>query len=563
MKKIAALLFVIFVFICLLTSCNPDAKEVDWNDIVLGSVLPKPQSNLINIIFNDDADLSVYVFEISQSQYSEYRQWCEQEKGFNIEIETIGDSFYAYNEEGYYLSLLLYESQEKMQISLTAPVSMEAFELPDYVVTAGLPIPESKIGHFNWRNEDGFSLYVGETNKDNYMLYKDACVVAGFNIDPYEYNTVYSATNKEGYKVSLNYKGFNTFSLEFKVPNDGNNEKNDVDEESPSTEYTLDYSDAASFETALNKGKSVKGAIVQFEVNKYEPDSFFGINCWAGEHLNFILEEELDVGAGNVIVGRVTSEPTKFLGSWEIHYEVLFIGGEKIVEETTESQKSDKPIGTQSTEIVLTMSHDDFKGMGYKEAETLLREMGFTKFKYKTVETKTESASNTICYIEIIEWLFGDSNFVKGDKFDVDSTVTLYSYKYEAPAAPSPVFYSTNDYETARKGNSGVFSYRERGNSYDIYWIINFDEGCVYNFTDGNGELSCDRIKIVSGTLNDSVTITYHDGGDVWSYKLHFKYTNQPETLIMVDQNGFDWKYSTTDLDDALDLMATKTIKDY
>ena len=104
-EKIAALLFVILVFICLLTSCNPDAKEVDWNDIVLGSVLPKPQSNLMNIIFNDDADLSVYVFEISQSQYSEYRQWCEQEKGFNIEIETIGDSFYAYNEAGYYLSL--------------------------------------------------------------------------------------------------------------------------------------------------------------------------------------------------------------------------------------------------------------------------------------------------------------------------------------------------------------------------------------------------------------------------------------------------------------------------
>lgn len=71
MKKIAALLFVIFVFICLLTSCNPDAKEVDWNDIVLGSVLPKPQSNLMSIIFNNDADLSVYVFEISQSQYSE------------------------------------------------------------------------------------------------------------------------------------------------------------------------------------------------------------------------------------------------------------------------------------------------------------------------------------------------------------------------------------------------------------------------------------------------------------------------------------------------------------
>lgn len=85
----------------------------------------------------------------------------------------------------------------------------------------------------------------------------------------------------------------------------------------------------------------------------------------------------------------------------------------------------------------------------------------------------------------------------------------------------------------------------------------------MYYFTDGNGESSCDRLKIDSGTLNDKVTITYHDGGDTWSYKLHFKYVDHPETLIMVDQNGFDWEYSTTDLDDALNLRATKNIKDY
>ena len=218
---------------------------------------------------------------------------------------------------------------------------------------------------------------------------------------------------------------------------------------------------------------------------------------------------------------------------------------------------------TQPTEITLTMGEDDFKGMNYQEAEKIFREMGFTKFEYETVDTETESANDTICYIEITEWIFGDSDFVKDDKFDADSTVTFYSYKYEAPAAPSPVFYSTNDYETAKKGNTGVFSYRERGGSYDIYWIIDFDEGYVYYFTDGNGESFCDRLKIESGTLNDKITITYHDGGDSWSYTLHFKYVNHPETLIMVDQNGFDWEYSTTDLDDALALRDTKNIKDY
>lgn len=114
------------------------------------------------------------------------------------------------------------------------------------------------------------------------------------------------------------------------------------------------------------------------------------------------------------------------------------------------------------------------------------------------------------------------------------------------------MFYSSNDYETAKKGNVGVFSYISRGASYDIYWIIDFDEGYVYYFTDGNGETFCDRLKIESGDLNSNIIITYHDGGTEWSYKLHFNYVNHPETLIMVDEDGFEYEYSTTDLQDAL-----------
>lgn len=120
-----------------------------------------------------------------------------------------------------------------------------------------------------------------------------------------------------------------------------------------------------------------------------------------------------------------------------------------------------------------------------------------------------------------------------------------------------------NDYETAKQGNSGVFSYKSTGGSYDIYWIIDFDEGYVYWFTDGNGDSTCDRLKIDSGTLNDKVIITYHDGSDEWSYSLHFKYVDHPETLIMVDNDGFDYKYATTDLNNAISIRDTKTINDY
>lgn len=436
-------------------SSDDNVEQIDWGNITLSKVLPVPQSNMMDLLYNGDDWLNVTVYDISENDYLEYVRWCKEDYGFTVDSDSFDDYFYAYNQEGYCLTLLYTETSKELSINLNVPMS-----------TTENPVSE--------------------------------------------------------------------------------------------TDNKLDYADAASFEKALNDGVKVNGKIVQFNVVEYKPDSALGINCWSGEHLNFISEEELDVEKGNIIVGRIIEEPTKTLGSWVIHYEILSIDGE-----TTDSTEPEDPPVSQPAEITLTMGEDDFKGMNYQEAEQFFRKMGFTNFEYRTVNTETESAEDTICYIEITEWFVGDSDFVKGDKFDADSIVTFFSYEYEAPAAPSPVFYSTNDYETAKNGNTGVFSYRDRGSSYDIYWIIDFDEGYVYYFTDGNGESSCDRLKIDSGTLNDKVTITYHDGGDTWSYKLHFKYVDHPETLIMVDQNGFDWEYSTTDLDDALNLRAAKNIKDY
>ena len=126
-----------------------------------------------------------------------------------------------------------------------------------------------------------------------------------------------------------------------------------------------------------------------------------------------------------------------------------------------------------------------------------------------------------------------------------------------------PVSYSTNDLETAKNGNSGVFSYVSRGSNYYTYWIIDFDESYVYSFTEGNGNEMCDRTVIDSGDLNSVLIITYHDGDDEWSYGLHFRYKNQPSVLIVEDNDYFETEYATADLADALKIRDSKTIKDY
>lgn len=224
-------------------------------------------------------------------------------------------------------------------------------------------------------------------------------------------------------------------------------------------------------------------------------------------------------------------------------------------------------------EVKLDVAASEYKHKNYEDVAAALKMLGFTNIKYEvlydivlgwTDDGEVESVS-----------IADKTDFNRGDVFPADAEIVITYHMPEdddpnkttetIPAEDDnrPVFYSTNDYETAKQGNSGVFSYKSTGGSYDIYWIIDFDEGYVYWFTDGNGDSTCDRLKIDSGTLNDKVIITYHDGSDEWSYSLHFKYVDHPETLIMEDNDGFDYKYATTDLNNAISIRDTKTINDY
>ena len=68
---------------------------------------------------------------------------------------------------------------------------------------------------------------------------------------------------------------------------------------------------------------------------------------------------------------------------------------------------------------------------------------------------------------------------------------------------------------------------------------------------------------MVSGTLNDVLIITYHDGGSKWSYGLHFKWKNQPDHLILQDEDGFEWDFYTTNLTKAISLRNKRRIINY
>lgn len=220
MKKIFSVMILFLMFSVCITACGSDAEKIEWKNIALGEIVPQPQSDKMEVSINDHEWLSVDVHKISENDYYEYVRWCEDEKGFTIDTQNYGLSFCGYNQDGYYISLYYDDNGKVMSISLDAPIPMEEYQIPEYAIQAGMPLPDSKKGHFNWEETNSFFLYVGDTTIDEYETYEKACLDAGFNVDVYEGEGFYSAENENGYKLSIDYRGYNIFSIEFYCPDD-------------------------------------------------------------------------------------------------------------------------------------------------------------------------------------------------------------------------------------------------------------------------------------------------------------------------------------------------------
>ena len=86
----------------------------------------------------------------------------------------------------------------------------------------------------------------------------------------------------------------------------------------------VDYPDETAFEAALAKGENLQGKTVTFIVQKLNPQSAFGYNLIAGEHLNFVSDKNPKANEGDIVTVRV-KEVKSFFGSWIISYEKLSV----------------------------------------------------------------------------------------------------------------------------------------------------------------------------------------------------------------------------------------------
>ena len=286
---------------------------------------------------------------------------------------------------------------------------------------------------------------------------------------------------------------------------------------------------------ALNDGVKVNGKIVQFEVLEYKPDSVLGINCWAGEHLNFISEKELDVGTGNIIVGRITEEPTKSLGSWTIHYEVLSIGGEKV-------EKPDDNQGGETTEPTPSNTAgapDDWTNLlekHYEEVKKQFEDAGFTNVT--CVAHEIDYNEDTVFEGSVVNIAIGENGeictFEKGEQWDKDIKIRI-DYRVK-PAKPA------SEYELA---------FVRKLSNYSLYYMFDTDNKTVVQFGTDDTYL---YKGTYTGSFSSGVTMTWDHGE--WTDK--FKYSKGSSKATYIDGYGTSWDYTVCDIEDAQEILDTR-----
>ena len=229
-------------------------------------------------------------------------------------------------------------------------------------------------------------------------------------------------------------------------------------------------------------------------------------------------------------------------------------------------------------QIRINFESFDYYGKDYKEVVDELKAIGFTNITEQPLYdielgiTKEGSAD----YVSIN----GSTDYQKGDIFNKDAAVIVpYHLKAEddpnkpketadtseaaaeeqadertesgedAQQTKNTIFNSTNDADTAKLGNSGKFSYIKKSPQYDLYYLIDFDEGVVYNFHYENGYVDGTVYTIGSGDLNSGLEAIYNDGE--FTFYLHFHYENNPAALIEL-LDGEETKFDAVSIDDTL-----------
>ena len=488
---------------------SADYVKYDWDTVVLAEMLPEPESPYGEIISNSEDYLSLDVTKTTEAQYKDYIEACK-DKGFTIDTESTGSFFYAYNDKGYKLSLSYYDYDSEMHINLDSAMEMETITWPDSEMVKLLPVPKSTIGKIYSNDEDGFSVYIGNTTIDDYNAYVKACEEKGFTVDAQKKDKTFSAKNADSYKLSVDYKGNNVIYIsvaepEFDVTIEVECVENwifskydvelSIDDD---FEGTIPHGDKETFEFVLKRGKHT----ISFE--SAEDDTLDG-------------EIEIEITKKETIKLKISCS------SFGIDVEIISGTASTEDNKTTESTENTEP---ETPKITMADKSAAYKDMDKAEVEKIFKDMGFTDVSFMEVITEdTTVVSGAVTTVKA-----NSKFFEKGDSFSPDTKIEIVYLQYQKP---------DSEYEKA---------FVRKLSNYSLYYMFDTDTKQVVTFS--TQDTYVDK-GTYSGDFNSGVTIKWNHGE--WTEK--FSQSDGSSYAVMIDGNGFDWSYQVCDIMEAQEIL--------
>lgn len=233
MKKVFLIACCLVLFVTLLlglAACGTPIQE-EWETIILGKYLPTPQEGKLRSGSNLDDIFMGGIENVKDAYFIEYKKACI-EMGYNVESKESGNTYDAFNDEGYKLSLSYYGGD--IHITLDAPLELAEIEWPQSGLGAKLPIPDSLLGKVTSDSSNSFVVTIGNTGMDGYNEYVKDCEEKGFTEDYTKADSRYEAKDTEGYRLVVRYLGCNRIEIMIQTPK--KEESNAQPETSPSTE---------------------------------------------------------------------------------------------------------------------------------------------------------------------------------------------------------------------------------------------------------------------------------------------------------------------------------------
>ena len=214
---IMGLLISMFVF----TGCGQGTSTTqtyEWPHSGLAASVPKPANNNGEISTDDETSFTFYIYNATWDDYDSYVKACK-ERGFTEVDEKSGDFYSAYNIEGdRHISVDYYEDDKELFVEVNAPETWSEIYWPKNKLGKSLPEPENLYGIVNSDYSDRFDLDIANVSVQQFNQYIDQCIDAGYDVDYRRYEDSFSAKNKDGYELDIDYELFNVMSISADMP---------------------------------------------------------------------------------------------------------------------------------------------------------------------------------------------------------------------------------------------------------------------------------------------------------------------------------------------------------